>query len=324
MPNALAGLARRRGGAAQAAWPVQERERNRRRVGRRVGIQQDRRPQRLAEVEVLGQVAEDRLVLTHIRPGVGAAVGQRIEAAAAEEIVLDELQVGVAAEGLVVDEPFFRVRGDHDGRHPQAVAVLVHRRGHHMVIETAPVIPGQEDRGRTPVGALHGRVDDRGDVGLAAVDAGRRVVAVRAGRGDPADRGQRAGLGRGEVAAQVLDVVQLMVGLHVAEQGQRVPDPGGLRVLLDRGAGLGGVNRAVRLDAGLHVVRPADVMDEQQPGDVGPGQVDRGLASGEFGVHRLLEPADAVRPDDVGHAAHRRAVTALGRPRGHQVQVIRQ
>jgi hypothetical protein len=65
--------------------------------------QQHRWPRRLREVEVPHQVAEDRFVLAHAGTWIGAAVGRRVEALAAEEDILDELQVSVEAERLVVD-----------------------------------------------------------------------------------------------------------------------------------------------------------------------------------------------------------------------------
>src|SRR5215831_6047997 len=113
-----------RRGAAQARWPADEVRGNR----RRVGGQQHRRAGRLAEVEVLLQLAEQRLVLADVGPAVGTAVGPGVEPGAAEEVILDELQVRVAAERLVVDDTLPGVRGDDDPRDPQAVAVLVDRR----------------------------------------------------------------------------------------------------------------------------------------------------------------------------------------------------
>jgi hypothetical protein len=52
-----------------------------------------------------------------------------VDALTAEEVVLDELEVGVEAEGLVVDEPAAGVGADDDARDPQPVAVAVHGRG---------------------------------------------------------------------------------------------------------------------------------------------------------------------------------------------------
>ena len=49
------------------------------------------------------EVAEHRRVLAHVGPRVGAAVGRWVEPLAAEEVVLDELGVGVEAQRLVVD-----------------------------------------------------------------------------------------------------------------------------------------------------------------------------------------------------------------------------
>src|SRR6267154_6336804 len=96
--------ARRRIRAADAGWLADEPGRDLRRIGWRVRGQQQRRAGRLAEVEVVEQIPEDRGVLADVGPGIGPAIGRGVEPGAAEEVVLDELQVGVAAEDVVVDE----------------------------------------------------------------------------------------------------------------------------------------------------------------------------------------------------------------------------
>jgi hypothetical protein len=53
----------------------------------------------LVEVEVRGEVTQHGGVLAHGGAGVGTAVSLGIETAAAEEVVFDELQVGVVTEG---------------------------------------------------------------------------------------------------------------------------------------------------------------------------------------------------------------------------------
>ena len=92
-------------------------------------------------------------VLADVGSRVGSTVGGRVEALAAEEVVFDELVVRVEAEGLVVDVAVFGVGADDDARDAEPVAVLVDRRGDDVVVEAAPVVPGQEDRGRVPVWA---------------------------------------------------------------------------------------------------------------------------------------------------------------------------
>src|SRR6516165_10674865 len=84
---------------------------------RRRERQDDRRPWWLVEVEVVHEVAELGNGLAHSRTWIGTSVGVRVQACAAEEVVLDELQVGVVAERLMVDEPFLRVRRNHEARH---------------------------------------------------------------------------------------------------------------------------------------------------------------------------------------------------------------
>src|SRR4051794_37191250 len=124
----------------------------------------------LMEVEVTGEVAEDLSVLPDVRPAVGAAVGLRVEPLAVDEVVLDELEVRVEAEGLVVDEPAPRKRADHESRHAKPVPAVIDARRLNMVVEPAPVVPGEEDRGRLPLRAPHERVDEAGYVVLAGLD----------------------------------------------------------------------------------------------------------------------------------------------------------
>src|ERR1035438_3538943 len=91
---------RRRGGAADAGRLAAEVRRDAGRVRGRVRGQQDRRARGLVEVEVLVDVAEDGFILADVGAGIGPAVGGGVEPVAAEEVVLDELQVGIAAERL--------------------------------------------------------------------------------------------------------------------------------------------------------------------------------------------------------------------------------
>jgi hypothetical protein len=130
----------------------------------------------LREVKVVGQVAEDRLVLADVGTRIGTPVGLRIDALTTEEVVLDELHVGVEAERLVVDVALLRVGADHQPRDAQPVAQGVDLGRLHAVVEAAPVVPGEEDRGAAPVRAAHDRVDQAGDVGLAGADQARRVL----------------------------------------------------------------------------------------------------------------------------------------------------
>ena len=93
-----------------------------------VRIENERRPWVLGEVEVVREVAEDRCVFADVGACVWSAVGARIEPLAAEEVVLDELRVGVEAERLMVDVAALRVGADHDPRDAQAIAVRIDRR----------------------------------------------------------------------------------------------------------------------------------------------------------------------------------------------------
>src|SRR5262249_752541 len=101
----------------------------------------------VVEGEVGGQVAEDLLVLAHVGSGVGPPVCRRVEALAVEEVVFDELVVGVEAQGLVVDVTLLGVGADDDAGDAKPVAVGVHGRWNDVVIEATPVVPGEKDRG---------------------------------------------------------------------------------------------------------------------------------------------------------------------------------
>src|SRR5206468_1868648 len=85
----------------------------------RVQGKEERAPRPLPEVEVLDEVAEDLFVLADVGAAVWAAVGLRVEAAPAEEVVLDELEVRVEAQRLVVDVAPPGVGADHEPRHAQ-------------------------------------------------------------------------------------------------------------------------------------------------------------------------------------------------------------
>ena len=224
----------------------------------------------------------------------------------------------------MVDQAPLGIRRDDQSGNPQAITVLVDRRGDDAVVEAAPVVPAHEDGRGLPVRALHGRVDDRGDIGLPSVHAGRRVLAVGARWHEPAHRWQRACLGGTEVRAERLHVAQLVVLPHVAEERERVPDSRRPGVLRDHGAGFVPVVGAVRRRAWLHVIPPAHVPGRQQPGDVGPGQVDRRLAGGQLTAQGKAELPYRVGSADVVVAAHGRVAGALRRPAGDHVQVIGQ
>ena len=247
-------------------------ERRWRQVGDRADREDLGRPRRLAEVELLADVAEDARRLAHVGTGIRPAVGGRIEPLPAEKDVLDELQVRVVAEDLMVDVARLRVWADHDPRHPQAVAVLVDDRRHHVIVEPTPVIPGEEDRSAAPVWAPHDRVDQARHVRLAGADQRSRMLRHVAARVDPRHRRERPGLRRGEEVGERLDVAQLVVLQDIGEVRQGVPDPWRLEVL---GNGLAChrlVDHTVGLGAFQDVVRPADVVLVQQVSDVGPGK----------------------------------------------------
>ncbi len=126
-----------------------------------------------------------------------------------QEVILDELHVGVEAERLMVDVALARKWADDQSGNAQAIAVVIHRRRGHVIVETAPIVPGQKDRGALPVRALHDGIDQAGHIRLARADERCRVLAVDAIRADPRDSRQRAALSRGIETRDVLDVAAI-------------------------------------------------------------------------------------------------------------------
>ena len=129
-----------------------------------------------------------------------------------------------------------------------------------MVVEAAPVVPGDEDGRRFPIRAATDRVDDARHPCLTDADARRRMLADAVVRHDPRDRGQPPVSRRLEAMRDGRDVLQLPVAANGREPRERVPDPGGVGALVVALAEDLAVLAAVRLVALEDVVAPGDVV----------------------------------------------------------------
>src|SRR5262245_2337282 len=109
---------------------VVDAERLRRRFERRwrARPQRHRTPGRLGEIKVVDEVAELARTFAHDGAWIGPAVGLRVEPRAAEEIILDELQVRIGGQPLVIYEAVLRVRADDQAGHPEAITLVIHVR----------------------------------------------------------------------------------------------------------------------------------------------------------------------------------------------------
>src|SRR5205085_1429912 len=85
-----------------------------------------------------------------IGPGIGPAVGAGVEALAVAEAALAELVVGGEGQRLMIDVALAGAGADDDPRHAEPVAVLVDARRGDLVLDPAPVVPGQEARRPVP------------------------------------------------------------------------------------------------------------------------------------------------------------------------------
>ena len=202
-------------------------------------------------------------------------------------------------------------RADHDRRDPDPVAVEVDPRRLDVVVEPAPVVPGEEDRRLLPVGTAHRRVDDLRHVALALPDglARLRVLADARVRHHPGHGRQRAVPRRGEVLLVTHDVAELALLADRREPRQRV-------LLRDRA--LAALVRGTRTrTCRRRRSTPSYVLLVEQVRDVGPREERHVLAAL---LRLVLLPQLEVR-----RAAHRVArVVAVRRPRRDEEQVRRQ
>src|SRR5207244_8213191 len=113
----------------------------------RIRFENEWRQRRLVEVELAREIAEPWHALADRRAGVGSPVARRIQTLAAEEPILDQLEVGVERERLVVDHAATGPRADEQAGDADAVSVLVDPDGLRVVVEPAPVVPGDEHGG---------------------------------------------------------------------------------------------------------------------------------------------------------------------------------
>ena len=99
----------------------------------------------MVEVEVVHEVPEYRHVLAHHLASIRPAVGTRIQPLTLEKVVFDELGVRVEAQRLMIDVAPLGVGADDQSGNAQSVTVVVDPRRNDVVIEAAPVVPGEED-----------------------------------------------------------------------------------------------------------------------------------------------------------------------------------
>ena len=120
-----------------------------REVTTRALIQHERRERTGAEVEFRTEIPEGGIVLANVGARIGASVGRGIDALPAEEHILDELGIGIMAQSLVIDA-WFHPGADRQSGHAQPPAVDVRHWRLDQDVETAPVIPGDEEHARRP------------------------------------------------------------------------------------------------------------------------------------------------------------------------------
>ena len=198
----------------------------------------------------------------------------------------------------------------HQGRDPEPLTILVYLRWRDVVVEAPVIVPGEHNRCRRPVLALHHEVDQVGDVVHPTVAPRRRVLAhvdlgtgSRIARGlpgprnNPSYRGQSPSAHIGHKVLRILHVGRELsrVLLEVVEERQDVPDGWLQRV------------RVAGVPLPSHA-RSRELLRERRPGEV--HAVER-IARG-----RVVDDPPVQRPV-VAHV--RRAIS----PRG-DVEVVRE
>ena len=220
----------------------------------------------------------------------------------------------------MVDVPSLGVGADEKAGDAQAVAEPVDLRRYDVVVEAAPVVPAEEDRGRVPRRPAGDRVDEARDVVLARAHGRRWVLAVGTVGHDPRHRREGAEPRVDIEVVERRDVTRLPVVLDRVEIRERVPDAGRVRRLQVVRAHERIIVVARRYRAAVDVVGPADVVVVEQLRDVGPC-VDR---SGSGWVTLVPLPVRGkVGPLDRRRAAHGVVRRALRGPTGHHHEVDR-
>src|SRR5579859_4613323 len=187
--------------------------------------QDDWRAWRLCEIEISGQVAQNSRILPHIWTRIGTPIGLRIEPRATQEIILDELEVGIKAQGLVIDEALPGIGADDQAGHTQPIAIRIYLRRLHMIIEASPIIPGEKDGATAPIWTLHHCIDQACDVGLASAYQSWGMLAFLLIWCHPGNCGQGTRFGGCVEIVHGLDIGALPILLDGIKIGQRIPDP---------------------------------------------------------------------------------------------------
>src|SRR5262249_60755990 len=123
-----------------------------------------------------------------------------------------------------IDVPPLRPRADDERRDAEPVTGGIHFGRNDMVVEAAPVVPCEEDRGARPVRASHNRVDHVSDPRLPGADQGSWMLGVPEVGLNPGNRRKISLLRGSREAVDALDVPDLTVLTHGREARERVPD----------------------------------------------------------------------------------------------------
>ena len=168
---------------------------------------------------------------------VGEVVGEDVSGAEGWEVEVF-FDVGEEAAGLVGDVgdvAGFGVGGDDEEWDAEAEAHVVDLGGRDVIVPAAPVVPGDEDGGGVPEGAVADGVDYGGDpVGAFGERAG--VVGVIEGGDDPGDLGELAlgdvgedvGLWGDDLGGPVLAVADVADGIEGGDDVEAVGGTGGV------------------------------------------------------------------------------------------------
>ena len=172
------------------------------------------------------------------------------------------------------------VGADDQPGNPNAQAVLIHLGWIHVIVESAPIVPRDEDRGGVPLRGIHDRIHQAGDVVHTRGDAGGRVFAQGAVGDDPTHLRQGAVLRVGVELGCIGEAAELSrVVLDRWKCGQGIPEGigGFVRIHVGRPA-IGGARGL----AAVHVIPPIDLAAGQKLRDFGKSERMRlGLAGAD-------------------------------------------
>ena len=210
--------------SALAGFLIVPVSRQRQRLGRTATLLKDERlVMHPGKVQAIHQVAGR---------GISAPKGGKIEVLLGKAQDRGELERGVVDVMILCVVLRIGIGADDQEGDAKAIAQAVNDGRRHLIVEAAPIVPGQEDDGIAPRRASLNRIDHIDRPVFPGTRTGRRMLAIRFRSRDPGEGRQCIALGiRGEVLPGHHPLRPQIRIANGREAIQSVPHIAGLRAL---------------------------------------------------------------------------------------------